>query len=235
MKEYYWKEWPPEAAAPNTHKRVFELLLKHSRELNQIDILDVPCGAGAFSNRLSETGANVTAVDISQVESFQFDTNKLVIQDINDGLPFKDQTFDVIISIEGIEHLENPSYFLRECARVMKKNGYLILTTPNVDSFRSRRKYFLHGFPRFFSPMGEALKQDGHIHPIDMIFINGAIKKAGLQMIEITVNKISDKIITRVIKNIIKKTFVKKLPENMRGEIPFFGDVIIYVMKLKDN
>ncbi len=65
-------------------------------------------------------------------------------------LPFKDQIFDTVIAGDIIEHLENPSKFLRECNRVLKKEGLLILSTPNpyflpmifLDTFMIRRYYF---------------------------------------------------------------------------------------------
>ena len=61
---------------------------------------------------------------------------------------------DAMISIEGIEHLENPSLFVRECARVVKPGGLVFLSTPNVDSYRSRRSVHLHGFHKYFKLLG---------------------------------------------------------------------------------
>lgn len=47
-------------------------------------------------------------------------------------LPFHNEAFDTIICSEVIEHLENPHQFLKQCHRVLKKGGKLILTTPNA-------------------------------------------------------------------------------------------------------
>ena len=44
---------------------------------------------------------------------------------------FENNTFDVIISLAVIEHLDDPSIFLREIYRVLKNNGILFLSTPN--------------------------------------------------------------------------------------------------------
>lgn len=51
---------------------------------------------------------------------------------INDGLPFADSSFDNIVAGEFIEHIENPVFFLKECHRVLKSGGRLIITTPNI-------------------------------------------------------------------------------------------------------
>lgn len=48
------------------------------------------------------------------------------------NMPFKDKTFDSITAGDVIEHLENPAQFLRECKRVLKNDGTLIISTPNA-------------------------------------------------------------------------------------------------------
>ncbi|MEA3365643.1 MAG: methyltransferase domain-containing protein, partial [Candidatus Hydrogenedentes bacterium] len=66
--------------------------------------------------------------------------------DMNERLPFEDAAFDAVVSIEGIEHIERPFDFIRECGRVLKPGGYLLLTTPNISALRSRWRWFLTGF-----------------------------------------------------------------------------------------
>jgi len=48
-------------------------------------------------------------------------------------LPFRNASFDTIVSIETLEHLQDPSLFLREIKRVMKSFGLIILSTPNKN------------------------------------------------------------------------------------------------------
>jgi len=55
--------------------------------------------------------------------------------DVMDGLPYKEGTFDYIVLGEIIEHVEDPVYLLRECRRVLKEKGKLLITTPNARSF----------------------------------------------------------------------------------------------------
>jgi SAM-dependent methyltransferase len=50
-------------------------------------------------------------------------------------LPIPDQSFDLIISFETIEHLINPTIFIKECYRVLTPGGKLIISTPNRDTF----------------------------------------------------------------------------------------------------
>ena len=60
-------------------------------------------------------------------------------------LPFDDESFDYVLCQEGIEHIESPLSFTRECSRVLRPGGKLIITTPNVLHMSARLAYFLVG------------------------------------------------------------------------------------------
>lgn len=221
-------KWATHAAAPDTHKRVFELVRQYLVSPQGKRVCDLPCGAGAFSAELAGLGCDVTAVDLETVEPFQFDRERLVLADANLRLPFEDSEFDMMVSIEGIEHLENPSFFVRECARIVKSGGLVILSTPNVDSYRSRRSVHIHGFHKYFRPLSAEHKMAWHLHPIDMTFMRGALRKAGLKLVEITVNRMHGK---SVMSELLRPLFTRKLPDELRGPVPYYGEVIIYVLK----
>src|SRR5262245_7944102 len=74
-------------------------------------VLDVPCGKGALSAGLVQMGFRVHAADVDQsVHAVLKDHFRSV--DLNESsLPWPDRTFDVVCSIEGIEHLEHPYHF----------------------------------------------------------------------------------------------------------------------------
>lgn len=221
-------QWPEHAAAPNTHNRVYELVRQHLPEAKGKKVCDLPCGAGAFSARLAQSGAEVTAVDLEAVEPFYYDKARRVLADANLKLPFADGEFDAMVSIEGIEHLENPSFFVRECARIVKPGGLVFLSTPNVDSYRSRRSTHIHGFHKYFRPLSPHHKVAWHLHPIDMTFMRGALKKAGLEIVEVAVNRMSGKSFWS---ELWRPFFNRKLPVELKGEIPYYGEVIIYVLR----
>jgi len=85
----------------------------------------------------SSDGAEVLSMDV-----LNFDAEK-------DPFPFPDSTFDVVLACEIIEHLPNdPMHTLIECNRVLKTGGRVVLTTPNITSYRSLNA-ILNGYPPY--------------------------------------------------------------------------------------
>ncbi|HXG29429.1 MAG TPA: class I SAM-dependent methyltransferase [Nevskiales bacterium] len=138
--------WSDFSGAEGTHEEVMRLVQKHLQALAGRKVLEMPCGSGMFAHMLTEAGLDVTAMDIEANDPYYYREDKRVLADANAGLPFMDAQFEALVSIEGIEHLENPSYFLRECARVIEPGGYIFLSTPNVDSIKSRRHVYTKGY-----------------------------------------------------------------------------------------
>lgn len=108
-------------------------------------VLDAPCGAGALTVSLGEAGWEAWGADLVP-DARPILGPKFVLADLSAGMPWKDAFFDAFVSTEGIEHLENRFAFLREAHRVLKPDGILLLTTPNISALRSRVRYFFSGF-----------------------------------------------------------------------------------------
>ena len=105
-------------------------------------VLDVACGTGYGTGYMMEKGAReVVGVDISvaavDYARERFGTNNEASFVCADAirLPFVDNTFDVVVSFETIEHIRQYGKFLGECRRVLKENGLLVCSTPNRRIF----------------------------------------------------------------------------------------------------
>ena len=77
---------------------------------------------------------DVTGLDLVPIEKKPKNYSETVVGDCH-KMPFKDKTFDTIVSGDMLEHIENPSEFFRECYRVLKDDGVLIVSTPNASYF----------------------------------------------------------------------------------------------------
>ncbi len=113
-------------------------------EMEKGKVLDIPAGMGQEAAQLLLLGYQVLAADLfpPRIPNRAF---PWVTVDANVSFPFRSATFDYVLSREGIEHLENQASFLRECGRVLKPGGKLILTTPNVMHLYGRLSHFLIG------------------------------------------------------------------------------------------
>jgi SAM-dependent methyltransferase len=125
---------------PNLHTLVWELL----KPFPPGKLLDLPSGPGYFVQNAQKNGFGCIAGEIDPALHVFPDVHYEKV-DMAARLPFADGTFDYLVSIEGVEHVENQYLFLRECARVLKPTGRLFLTTPNASSLQNRLLFFLTG------------------------------------------------------------------------------------------
>jgi hypothetical protein len=82
--------------------------------------------------------------------------------DLNEGIPFIRKSFKGVIAMELIEHLENPSHFLREATRVA--TDWVIITYPNNESTEARKAFRQTGNFPWFSE--QHARKNGHITPL---------------------------------------------------------------------
>jgi len=129
-------------------------------------ILDIPAGNGLVSAELKKLGTKVISADINNEFPHYLQIN------MENPLPFTDENFDAVICLEGIEHVMHPEILFSELARVLKKGGLLIISTPNVQNFYSRFQLLCTGYLYQFDPFNKIpLAQNevgdkGHISPI---------------------------------------------------------------------
>lgn len=144
-------------------------------------ILDVGAGTGAFLSRLKRAGhADLHGIDIAlpaeKIEGVQFHA-----LDLDTGvLPFADGAIDTISCIEVIEHIENPGAFLKELARVLAKEGALVMTTPNVHAMEARLRFLLLGRLKQFDDLSDPT----HMYPVFLFPFKRLLARHGLTVAE---------------------------------------------------
>ena len=140
-------------------KMIFEALKGINKK---VEILDAGCGYGIFSIALKEKGYHVTPVDISNRRIYSLKKEGFTnvgLMDVS-NLEFMDNTFDVIICTEVIEHIDDWKKALIELKRVLKKEGLLILTAPYMSNFNKKHyKEYGHSTPGYTTE--EIIKETG--------------------------------------------------------------------------
>ncbi|MEN8183541.1 MAG: class I SAM-dependent methyltransferase [Myxococcota bacterium] len=154
-------------------------------------LLDAPAGEGAFSRLARDAGHEVVALELDPTV-FRLEDVPVRCADLNDRLPIPDASFDYVVCIDGIEHLENPYHALREFARTLRPGGELFLSTPNVSALRSRARYLFTGFHnKGKTPLAEECPSPlHHIGLIAFPALRYALHREGFRLREITTNRI---------------------------------------------
>ena len=115
-------------------------------------VLDLACGSGYGSNySLKKNAKEVVGGDVSKHaleharKHYREHGLNFVRLDAT-SLPFLHDSFDVIISLETIEHIKEYRMFLSECRRVLREKGVLICSTPNKEMYSPFTEKPLHPF-----------------------------------------------------------------------------------------
>lgn len=163
--DYYEKDRYKEIFTIDRKKYYFERVKVFSKILSGFKfnkVLDAGCGDGGLIKEMQKRWEiDAFGLDISK-KGVQLALQKGIkaqVADLSKGIPVGnrggDVLFDLIIANEIIEHLNSPDLFLKECRRLLKKNGLLIIGTPNL-SFWLNRVLFIFGiYPIFLEASTE--------------------------------------------------------------------------------
>jgi len=115
-------------------------------------VLDLGCGDGYGAAYLSSVAHSVIGVDISReaIEHarFKYQRHNLAYEVMDCySLTFPDEFFDLVCSFEVIEHVDSCDKYLSEIHRVLKRNGFVLISTPNKDT--SAYSYSEHHLQHF--------------------------------------------------------------------------------------
>ena len=161
--------WHAEQRVANqrpTAKAPWHLMaVPHLGDVAGARVLEIGFGRGAFSELLAERGAVVTAADFSQVcvdetrERLRDYANAVVdIVDIQ-RIPFPDGTFDLVVSLETLEHVPDPDVGLAELVRVTKPGGRLIVPGPDYLSLVGLYRVYLRLRGRRYTELGQPINK----------------------------------------------------------------------------
>jgi SAM-dependent methyltransferase len=140
-------------------------------------LLDVGCGSGEALSRMRRLGWDVEGVDVDPlaVETARARGMTVRLGDLA-AQRYPDNSFDAIYMSHVLEHVYDPIGLLRECGRILKAGGRIIVLTPNIDSWGHRR------FGRAWDP----LDPPRHLILFRRQTLEQSAKTAGLRILRLT-------------------------------------------------
>ncbi len=124
----------------SSSKAIYEMVAKALGERHPGGgvLVDVGCGAGNLYRFVNHQVDRYIGVDVVRYDGFATEAEFLAHNFDAGQVPLADASADVVLSVETIEHLENPRAFVRELVRLTKPGGLVIITTPNQLSLLSK-------------------------------------------------------------------------------------------------
>ncbi|MEO8231389.1 MAG: class I SAM-dependent methyltransferase [Ignavibacteriota bacterium] len=136
------------------------------------NILDIGCGNGDFLLFMKSKGWDVTGIDSDLKAVAQAQSKGLnVINGYMLDQKFEDNKFNAIVLSHLIEHLYDPYKILTECKRILKRNGKLVIATPNNASLG----HFV------FRQNWRGLEPPRHINIFSISSLHSIVTKSGLE------------------------------------------------------
>lgn len=137
-----------------------EALKKSGKSKGDFKIIDIGGNTGVIAQLAKEKNYDITVADISDkaLKKAKSKGLKVCKLDFNENFILNDKKYDVVIAGEIIEHILDVKKFLDECNRILKDNGYLILSTPNLATFKDRIRFLFGKMPYQINPTHEYLK-----------------------------------------------------------------------------
>jgi len=140
----WWDLKGPVAPLHDLNPARFSYFARAAGDLEGAKVLDVGCGGGILADNFARAGARVTGLDLSHASLVSADRhsrdNSLEIDFVNatgDSIPFGDSSFDIVVTSDFLEHVENLDGTVGECARVLRPGGLFMYETIN-RTFRAR-------------------------------------------------------------------------------------------------
>lgn len=160
-------------------------------------LLDVGCGDGSLIFKLKDKFKELYGVDVSPSrikeaeKKVKFIKDKKInfsIANIDEGLPFRDEMFDVVTCIAVLEHIFDPYFAAKEFNRVLKNNGILILEVPNIAYLKYRIQLLFGKLPVTSSPYNwkEIGWDGGHLHYFTKRSLRQLLEESGFKILKVS-------------------------------------------------
>ena len=147
------------------YEQVEEFIFSHIKYGSRI--LDVGCAMGGFLKHLESKGCiNLYGIDMIKAYVDKADNENIKLGNVY-SIPFEDNSFDVIILDQVLEHLSNLKLAMKEIRRVLDKGGICYIGVPDADRYNDIYWYIIREHVQHFNIVG--LKLLAHNNDFELI------------------------------------------------------------------
>lgn len=137
-----------------------------SLNINDSNILDVGCYDGTFLSQIINRRNFFYGIEASDFGVVESSKKGIIVKQFffndSESIPFENNFFDIIVAGEIIEHIFDTDFFLDEVYRILRSNGKLLISTPNIASL-GRRMMLLFGVNPIIELSPNEKDSSGHI------------------------------------------------------------------------
>lgn len=168
----------------NREQVAFQLFQEHV-PLKNLTIVDLGCGEGNLISLINNSENKIIGLDVAKnrlsIAQRKNKSKNVSFQkhDLNEKLPFSDQTIDVVFAISVMEYIFDPYFLVKEIKRILKPNGVLILEVPNIAFFPERIRLLFGYLPSWPDAAGW---QGGRLHAFTQNSISELLKAEGFEV-----------------------------------------------------
>jgi len=147
-------------------------------------VLDIGCFTGDIALAIKQKGNKVFGLDCKSefIKMTQAKGIPAKLTNLEKKFPIKNESIDLIVAGEIIEHIYYTERFLRECHRILKKDGEILITTPNVNWLSFRLQMLLGKTLPYSIESGVELDFPGHCRYYTVESILQTLKKFGFKV-----------------------------------------------------
>jgi SAM-dependent methyltransferase len=176
-------------AVRGTHENVLALVT--GAFPRGVEVLDVGAGRGGLSRKLLDAGYRVRACDLDP-QAFAVQGVECRRVDAGGGLPYADASFELVLAVELVEHIEGHAVLFDEIGRVLRSGGSVLFTTPNILSLKSRMRFLLSGYFYSFGTLDPDVLDPAsqHITPFTLDRYLWRLRQSGLSVSRVATDKL---------------------------------------------
>lgn len=148
---------------------LLSLLERNLPDRTDLDVLDAGCGGGATMESLRRYG-RVQGMELAgEAVAYNRERGRDVIEGSIERMPFEDESFDLALALDVIEHVPDDLAALEELSRVLRPGGSLLVTVPALDML--------------WSAHDEA---NGHYRRYTLAGLRGRVARVGFEVVELS-------------------------------------------------